>query len=428
MSLTIIKKTEISKLDSFNKWKQNPSKGEVFTPKELVNEILDQIPVEVWKNSKSTFCDLSMGKGTFLVEIVKRLVYIYGYKEEDAKSRVFGYEIRVKYVNYLKRRGYKNVFFKDSLIEVFKMKFDVAIGNSPYQKNDGGGTGSSAVPIYNKFVEKCLEISDNVLLITPSRWFNGGKGLDGFREMMFNRRDIKFIKHFANEKTWFDIELPGGVSYFYIQKTYSGTTQFIDFENNLEYQTKLNNYDIFIPNLVSRKIVDKVVSKDTESFSNKVLSRKPFDVQSNFKNWTEYGVEIFTKDGIKKICENSFKDKFNIINKFKVLISKADGAAYKSKRVISRYNILEPGSISTETYLVCFTSFDKKECVNVGNYLMTKFARYMLLLRMSGQNNSKDKFKWVPVMDFTKEWKDSDLYKYFDLTEEEIEEIEKNVK
>jgi hypothetical protein len=410
------------------RWKPDPSKGEVFTPVELVNEILDQIPTEIWEDPESTFCDPFMGKGTFLVEIVNRLVYIYGYKEEDAKSRVFGYEVRVKYVNYLKRRGYKNVFHKDSLTEEFNMKFDVAIGNSPYQKNDGGGTGSSAVPIYNKFVEKCLEISDNVLLITPSRWFNGGKGLGSFREMMFSRTDIKFIKHFENEKIWFDIELPGGVSYFYIQKTYSGLTEFIDFENNTKYQTKLNNFDVFIPNKISRKIVDKISSKTPNNFSDIVLSRKPFNVESNFKSWVDNGVEVFTKDGTKKISEDNFKDKFNVLNKYKVVISKADGAAYKSKRVISRYNILNPDVISTETYLVCFTSENEKECINVGKYLMTKFARFLLLLRMSGQNNSKDKFKWVPVMDFSREWNDFDLYEYFDLSEEEIEHIEKNVK
>jgi predicted RNA methylase len=163
-----MKKTKINKLDSFNKWKQNPSKGEVFTPKELVNEILDQIPVEVWKNPKSTFCDLSMGKGTFLVEIVNRLVYIYGYKEEDAKSRVFGYEIRVKYVNYLKRRGYKNVFHKDGLIEYFNMKFDVVLGNPPYTigKNN---------PIWHKFVDKAFEICKEggyISLIHPNGWRN----------------------------------------------------------------------------------------------------------------------------------------------------------------------------------------------------------------------------------------------------------------
>jgi len=105
----------MDKIDTYTRWNQNPSKGEVFTPKELVNEMLDKIPFEVWENPKSTFCDLSMGKGTFLVEIVKRLTYIYKNSEEDAKSRVFGYEVRVKYINYLKRRGYKNLYHEDSL-------------------------------------------------------------------------------------------------------------------------------------------------------------------------------------------------------------------------------------------------------------------------------------------------------------------------
>jgi site-specific DNA-methyltransferase (adenine-specific) len=428
MSLTIIKKTEISKLDTFNKWKQNSGKGEVFTPVELVNEILDQIPTEIWEDPESTFCDPFMGKGTFLVEIVKRLVYIYGYKEEDAKSRVFGYEVRVKYVNYLKRRGYKNVFHKDSLTEKFKMKFDVAIGNSPYQKNDGGGTGSSAVPIYNKFVEKCLEISDNVLLITPSRWFKGGKGLDTFRSEMLNRTDIKLIKHYQNEKTWFDIELPGGVSYLYIDKDYNGLTKFIDHESNTEIDIQLNTHDILISDVISNRIIDKVLEKGLDNFGNLVLSQNPFGIRAKFNEWEEEGVECYTKDGVKMVNSNDINDKFNIFNKYKVVTSIADGAAYKAKRYTTKCEIIKPNTISTETYLVCYTSNSRIECVNVEKYLMTKLSRFMLSLRMAAQTKSKDKFKWVPVMDFSREWNDFDLYKYFDLSEEEIEHIEKNVK
>ena len=90
------------------RWSPDPSKGEVFTPIELVSKIIDKIPLEVWNNPKSLFLDPCMGKGTFLIEIVRRLVDIYGYSELDAKSRVFGFDIRVKYINYLKRRGYVN--------------------------------------------------------------------------------------------------------------------------------------------------------------------------------------------------------------------------------------------------------------------------------------------------------------------------------
>ena len=136
-------------------WKANPSKGEVFTPIGLVIMILNKIPNEVWTNPDSTFIDPCMGKGVFLIEIVRRLVDIYGYGEEDAKSRVFGYDIRVKYVNYLKRRGYKNVFHKDSLKEIFNMKFDVVLGNPPYQEKVGD---KKTEPLWNKFVKKSISL------------------------------------------------------------------------------------------------------------------------------------------------------------------------------------------------------------------------------------------------------------------------------
>jgi site-specific DNA-methyltransferase (adenine-specific) len=410
------------------RWSPDPSKGEVFTPIELVSEIIDEIPSNVWLNPKSLFLDPCMGKGTFLIEIVRRLVDIYGYGELDAKSRVFGYDIRVKYINYLRRRGYVNVQHKDFLNEKIEMKFDVSLGNPPYQMNDGGGTGSSAVPIYHKFLYKSLEISDKVFLITPSRWFKGGKGLDKFREDMLNRTDIKFIKHYENEKDCFDIELPGGVSYLYIDKNYSGVTKFIDNKTNTEIDIKLNNRDILVTDVISNHIIDKVINRGLGNFGDLVLSRNPFNISSNHSDWVGDGIKCYTKDGDKYVIEDKINDKFNILKKYKLLISKADGAAYKLKRVISKYKISEPNTVSTETYLICYTSENEKECINVGNYLMTKFSRFMLLLRMSGQNNSKDKFKWVPIMDFTKEWTNQELYDYFNLTEEEIKHIENNVK
>lgn len=188
----------MDKMDTYTRWKQNPSKGEVFTPKSLVNEMLDKIPVEVWENPKSIFCDLSMGKGTFLVEIVYRLVNIYKYSEEDAKYRVFGYENRIKYVNYLKRRGYNNLYHVDTLKEEINMKFDVVIGNPPYQKKVGP---KKTEAIWSKFVEKSFEICKEggyVSLIHPSGWRN----VDGkFKETqkLLLSKDVKYLE-IHNEK------------------------------------------------------------------------------------------------------------------------------------------------------------------------------------------------------------------------------------
>ena len=140
-------------MTQFLKWKADASKGEVFTPIKLVSEMLDKIPEEVWKNPKSTFLDPCMGKGTFLIEIVRRLTYIYGYTETEAKSRVYGYDVRVKYINHLQRRGFVNVRHKDYLDEIIQMQFDSIVGNPPFQKTLETGK-KSVDTLWAKFIKK----------------------------------------------------------------------------------------------------------------------------------------------------------------------------------------------------------------------------------------------------------------------------------
>jgi hypothetical protein len=164
-------------IELHKRWKDDPSKGEVFTPTELVREVLDKIPTSVWENPDSLFLDSCMGKGTFLVEIINRLVYIYGYSKEDAVSRVYGYDVCIKYVNYLKRGGLKNVFHKDFLNEEFNMKFDVVVGNPPYQENSekgkSKGGGKNVMRGYALFVQKSMERlkeNGNLFYIIPQGW------------------------------------------------------------------------------------------------------------------------------------------------------------------------------------------------------------------------------------------------------------------
>jgi 16S rRNA G966 N2-methylase RsmD len=193
------------------RWSPDPSKGEVFTPIKLVSEMVDIIPSHVWLNPKSLFLDPCMGKGTFLIEVVRRLVDIYGYSELDAKSRVFGYDIRVKYINYLKRRGYVNVQHKDFLDERIEMKFDVVLGNPPYQKQVGP---KKTEAIWPKFVEKSFEICKEggyVSLIHPSGWRNVEGNFSKTKNLLKSKNILYLEMHdekdgvaFFNATTSFD--------------------------------------------------------------------------------------------------------------------------------------------------------------------------------------------------------------------------------
>lgn len=266
-------------IELHKKWKDDPSKGEVFTPIELVKDMLDKIPTDVWENPKSTFLDPGMGKGTFLVEIVNRLVYIYGYSPEDVISRVYGYDIRVKYINYLKRVGFKNVFHKDFLNEEFSMKFDVVIGNPPYQEKVGN---KKTEPLWNKFVKKSFEVSKDggyVSLIHPSGWRNVDGKYKEIQTLIKSKNliylDINSVE--VGQKT-FNATTP--FDWYVIQNSPNNGKNIVKFEDNEVRTIDLSKLEL-IPNQMFDEIMNLIAKEDEErveilhSYSN-YETRNPY--------------------------------------------------------------------------------------------------------------------------------------------------------
>ena len=113
--------------------------------------------------------------------------------------------------------------------EIFKMQFDVIIGNPPYQlKVNESGKGLGAIPIYQKFVEQALKLNPRyVSMIIPARWFSGGVGLEEFRKNMLNNKNIKSIVDFIDSKDCFPgVDVNGGICYFLIDKNYNGDCEY----------------------------------------------------------------------------------------------------------------------------------------------------------------------------------------------------------
>jgi len=255
----------------YKRWKDDPSKGEVFTNEELAREMVDRIPPSVLKNPTSTFLDPCMGRGTFLIEILRRLTTIYGYSVEDAMARIYGYDVRVKYINYLKRGGFKNVFHKDFLNNEVHMKFDVIVGNPPY--NDEGGIKKGGKNLYSKFIDKSIDLlsEDGYLsFVTNAGYLK--TTTDQRTELLDKILTKNLIYLNINEcKKWFP-NVGGAMvfSYFVLQNNtnYKFTECCTQLESNSKvYYEKIDLSRMnWIPRIISKEVLTIIEKCKNETF------------------------------------------------------------------------------------------------------------------------------------------------------------------
>ena len=315
------------------------------------------------------------------------------------------------------------------------MKFDAIIGNPPYQASDGGGgAGRSASSIYPYFLTQAMNIEpDYISMIMPSRWFNGGKGLDQFREAMLNDDRFSHITDFADSKACFPTsDIAGGICYVLWDKSHHGTCEIknvLKDGSTLVDDRVLNEYPVLVSNNKAIHIVRKVLAFKETMLSDVVSSRKPFGLDSNTAFDKSGTVILRSNKGLGRINRSKITNGEDIIDKWKVIVSKVcfEHAGIPDKdgmmRVLSVVQVLEKNSACTESYLVAGIFNTRDEAENCARYLKTKFVRFLLMQMLASMNMTKATYCFVPTQDFTKRWSDEDLYKKYKITDEEIEYI-----
>lgn len=492
------------------------SSDEVFTPPHLANELLDLLPEKIWKDKNTKFLDPFSKSGVFLREIAKRLdkglekeipnkqkrvnhilknqIYGIGITELTALlsrrslycSKVANGKFSVctafndkqgniihNTIKHTWKKGSciccgasKEIYERKAELEahayqfihinkpekIFNMKFDVIVGNPPYQLNDGGGTGSSAIPIYHLFVQQAKKLNPRYLsMIIPARWFTGGRGVDEFRDEMLHDNRIKIIHDFPNASDCFPgVEIKGGVCYFLWEKDYTGKCKIYTHKADeiiSEDQRALleEGADTFIRYNEAISILRKVQKLKEKSFSNIISANDPFGFDERvensykrikpkfknepFKNSIKAYFYGWERQGVGHIEKSKIRKNIEWVKEYKVYISKAYGAGEDFPHQILNKPILgESNTCCTETYLVIGPFSTKKKAENVISYIETRFFRFLVLLIKNTQNAMQKVYSFVPLQNFDTDWSDEKLYKKYGLTKEEIAFIESMIR
>ena len=475
----------------------NLSSDEVFTPPDIANKMLDMLPEDIWHDSRATFLDPSCKSGVFLREIAKRLIDGLADEFPDLQERIdhifhkqlFGIaiteltsllsrrslycskypnskysisrftdtsgNIRFKRIKHRWQNGKcifcgasESEYARDGTLEthayewlhtvkpeeIFGMKFDVIIGNPPYQL-DTGGSGKQAKPIYNLFVEQAKKLNPRFLsMIIPSRWFAGGMGLDGFRNLMMSDNRIRVLTDYANAKDCFpQNSISGGVCYFLWDRDYRGACTFTNISAGKEetITRSLSEFPVLVRYNKAVSILHKIrIFKETP-LSEIVSAISPFGLSTK-----ERGTEKRANNSDLILYSSAGNGYFPLIavtkgseyiNSYKVMVSQtsAEHAGEPDKdgmfRVLTAsMKVLAPGEICTHSYLVIGAYDNLEYANNLLNYLKSRFSRFLILMAISSIHISKTTFSFVPMQDFSRTWTDEELFEKYGLTDDEV--------
>lgn len=346
--------------------------------------------------------------------------------------------------------------------KIFNMKFDVIIGNPPYHLSVGNikGNSSKAKAIYQKFMSQAMKLRPKfVVMITPSRWMTRStEGIeDAWVDDMLNSNKFRVIHDFVDAGLCFPgVDIMGGVNYFLWDRDYNGKCEYYLHITKNNVMKKIDYLDsshagIVIRDVNAMDIINKIVKKhgnyltDIDKNFSGLVSPKDFftNKQTLISSWMGYSKTATAINNIKYYLNRNIHKcdfgwvKLSDVSKNhqsiplnKVYIPAANGS---DNQVLGYPFYGEPNSVCSQTYLVIGYdpikhNFTKEQCENIITYIKTRFFRYLVSIKKKTQNGPRGVYQFVPLQDFSKPWTDEELYKKYDLTQEEVDFIESMIK
>lgn len=469
--------------------------NQIFTPKSVVQSMVYALEKEnpnIFKDKNIKFVDLYTKSGLYITEVVKKLntglVDQIPNQQERIKwileNQVYAcapsniiYNIVENFVyNNLDYVSKKNLLEKDTLKliiegklseELFKdfgddnLRFDVIIGNPPYQEETIGDNKTYAPPVYHKFLEEAYELADKVIMIHPGRFlYNAGSTPKAWNLKMLSDKHLKVVDYFPSSSEVFPTtEIKGGIAITYRDKDkdFGEIGVFTLYKELNEILGKVEsitsqNLDSLISGRGVYKL-SKAAHEDYPQIENLQSKGHKNDIGSGafkiLKNIVFYEempqengdyVKILGLENNRRVyywMDKKYLNAPNSFDEFKVIIPQANGNGTFGE-VISSPLVLEPNVGATETFLSIGGFATKEEAESALKYIKTKFARTLLSVLKITQANTRDKWSKVPMQNFSLEsdidWSksiseiDQQLYKKYDLDADEIQFIEINVK
>ena len=445
---------------------------DITTPKWVVKQMINLLPQELFDNTNTIFLDPACKAGEYLEEIFNRCMESEKHKQhfknfsnpELAQAmhiltkQLYGIALTPNSLKIasLKMQGSPNIISISNYIDRIKsgsliklineefgksMKFDVVIGNPPYNDNEA----SISTAIYSEFLLKLKEHSRYISFITPARWYSSGRGLTKLRGTLLNEKHLSTLVDFPNSGDIFNnVRITGGVCYYLYDNNYIGNCNVKQSVNKkIIYNDirDLSKYPIFVRDSIGLNIIDKVmqVNNGNYVFSDVgVQSVDCFNVKDNI------AVHGYYREGDTKIVDSTgylyanrdYLNNQHLIDCYNVIVTHAiGGEGYVIPKTV---RILDKGEACSVTYLCIGATQSKEKAENLLKYIKSKFVRFLILQTLSGQNISASNFMFVPVFQFDEsdgiDWLggisniDQQLYKKYNLSSDEVAYIEAKIK